>query len=152
VLSRASAVHKFKLVAGLKKFNYKAQDPEERRIGRKVAVTGDGINDVPALKLSDVGMSMNDGSVAAKEVSSIILTENDFEATLKAVMWGRNIFQNISRFLQFQVTVNVSVLVVIFVGTITFGQPPLNAVQLLWLNLIMDTFAALSLSTEPPLP
>ena len=141
VLARASAHHKYLLVAGLK-----------AAFNRKVSVTGDGINDVEALKLSDVGMVMNDGSVAAKEESSLILTENDFEATLKAVMWGRNIFHNISRFLQFQVTVNVSVLVVIFVGTIVFGRPPLNAVQLLWLNLIMDTFAALSLSTEPPLP
>lgn len=140
VLSRATASDKHKLVAGLKAV-----------YGRNVAVTGDGINDVEALKLANVGMVMNSGVTAAKEESSIILTENDFEATLRAVMWGRNIFHNISRFLQFQVTVNVSVLVVIFVGTIVFAHSPLNAVQLLWINLIMDTFAALSLSTEPPL-
>jgi magnesium-transporting ATPase (P-type) len=116
-----------------------------------VAVTGDGINDVEALEISDVGMTMNSGATAAKEVSSIILTENDFEASLRAVMWGRNIFHNISRFIQFQVTVNISALVTIFVGIIVFSNSPLNAVQLLWINLIMDTFAALSLSTEPPL-
>jgi magnesium-transporting ATPase (P-type) len=96
-------------------------------------------------------MAMNSGSAAAKEVSSIILTQNDFEASLRAVMWGRNIFHNISRFIQFQVTVNISALVTIFVGTIVFSNCPLNAVQLLWINLIMDTFAALALSTEPPL-
>ena len=96
-------------------------------------------------------MTMNSGATAAKEVSSIVLTENDFEASLRAVMWGRNIFHNISRFIQFQVTVNISVLVTIFTGIIVFSNSPLNAVQLLWINLIMDTFAALSLSTEPPL-
>jgi Ca2+ transporting ATPase len=140
VLARATAEDKLKLVAGLKAI-----------CNKNVAVTGDGINDVDALMLSDVGMTMNSGAVAAKDVSSIILTENDFEASLRAVMWGRNIFHNISRFIQFQVTVNISVLVTIFVGIILFANSPLNAVQLLWINLIMDTFAALSLSTEPPL-
>ena len=142
VLARATAEDKLKLVAGLK---------AHWGLNKNVAVTGDGINDVEALIHSDVGMTMNSGAVAAKDVSSIILTENDFEASLRAVMWGRNIFHNISRFIQFQVTVNISVLVTIFVGIILFANSPLNAVQLLWINLIMDTFAALSLSTEPPL-
>lgn len=140
VLARATADDKYKLTAGLKYI-----------LEENVSVTGEGLPDREALKLSDVGMTMADGDVAAKEVSSIILTENDFEACLKAVMWGRNIFLNISRFIQFQVTVNISVLVTIFAGTIFFAHSPLNAVQLLWINLIMDTFAALSLSTEPPL-
>jgi magnesium-transporting ATPase (P-type) len=139
VIARATAADKHLLVQGLKYLN------------KNVAVTGDGLNDVSALNLSDVGMAMNSGSAAAKEVSSIILTQNDFEASLRAVMWGRNIFHNISRFIQFQVTVNISALVTIFVGTIVFSNCPLNAVQLLWINLIMDTFAALALSTEPPL-
>jgi len=140
VLARATASDKHILVAGLKSVHK-----------RVVAVTGDGINDVDALNLSDVGISMGTGAAAAKEVSSIVLTADDFEASLRAVMWGRNIFHNISRFIQFQVTVNISVLVTVFVGIIAFNQSPMNAVQLLWINLIMDTFAALSLSTEPPL-
>jgi P-type E1-E2 ATPase len=90
VLARATASDKHMLVAGLKSV-----------LNRMVAVTGDGLNDVEALNLSDVGMSMNSGAAAAKEVSSIVLTENDFEASLRAVMWGRNIFHNISRFIQF---------------------------------------------------
>jgi magnesium-transporting ATPase (P-type) len=94
---------------------------------------------------------MGSGAAAAKEVSSIVLTADDFEASLRAVMWGRNIYHNISRFIQFQVTVNISALVTIFVGIIIFNESPMTAVQLLWINLIMDTFAALALSTEPPL-
>ena len=90
VLARATAEDKLKLVAGLK---------AHWGLNKNVAVTGDGINDVEALIHSDVGMTMNSGAVAAKDVSSIILTENDFEASLRAVMWGRNIFHNISRFI-----------------------------------------------------
>jgi len=96
-------------------------------------------------------MSMGTGVSAAKENSDIILTANDFEASLRAVMWGRNIFHNITRFLQFQITVNISVLVTVFLGILIFNEQPLTSVQLLWINLIMDTFAALALSSEPPL-
>lgn len=117
VLARATASDKHVLVAGLKSVNNKV-----------VAVTGDGINDVDALNLSDVGISMGSGAAAAKEVSSIVLTGDDFEASLRAVMWGRNIFHNISRFIQFQVTVNISVLVTVFVGIIAFNQSPMTAV------------------------
>jgi P-type E1-E2 ATPase len=140
VLARATAADKLLLVAGLQSV-----------YGRKVAVTGDGINDVAALTLSDVGISMGSGSSAAKEVSSLVLTGDDFEASLRAVMWGRNIYHNISRFIQFQVTVNISALFTIFIGIILFQEQPLTSVQLLWINLIMDTFAALALATEPPL-
>lgn len=122
-----------------------------QQIGRKVAATGDGINDIDAIKKVDVGISMGSGVAAAKEVSDLILTGDDFEASLRAVMWGRNIYNNITRFLQFQVTVNVSILVILFIGNIVFNMPPITSVQLLWINLIMDIFAALALSTEPPL-
>lgn len=95
---------------------------------------------------------MGSGCSAAKEVSDMILTDDDFEATLRAVMWGRNIYQNIGRFLQFQVTVNISAVLTVIIGSIWLMESPISAVQLLWINLIMDTFAAFALSTEPPLP
>jgi len=140
VLARATAADKLLLVTGLK------------ALGKCVSVTGDGINDVVALERADVGLAMGSGCSAAKESSDIILTDDDFEASLRAVMWGRNIFHNISRFLQFQLTVNISVVITIFIGICTFAESPLSPVQLLWINLIMDTFAAFALSTEPPLP
>lgn len=95
---------------------------------------------------------MGSGCSAAKELSDIVLTEDDFEATLRAVMWGRNIYHNVSRFLQFQVTVNLSCLLLVFVAPMVLGESPFSAVQLLWLNLIMDSLAAFALGTEPPLP
>lgn len=139
VLARADATDKLTLIVGLQTIN------------RKVAATGDGINDLAAISHADVGISMGSGVAAAKEASDIVLTGDDFEASLRAVMWGRNIYHNITRFLQFQVTVNISLLVVLFIGIIWFGQQPFTSVQLLWINLIMDIFAALALSTEPPL-
>ena len=119
---------------------------------RVVTVTGEGINDVLALEVADVGLAMGNGCSAAKEKADLILTDNDFEASLRAIMWGRNIYHNVSRFLQFQVTVNLSALLTVAFGMLIFAQSPINPVQLLWINLIMDTFAALALSTEPPLP
>lgn len=139
VLARANASDKHMLIVGLQGLN------------RKVAATGDGINDLDAIARADVGISMGSGVAAAKEASDLILTGDDFEASLRAVMWGRNIYHNITRFLQFQVTVNISCLVVLFIGIILFNQQPLTSVQLLWINLIMDIFAALALATEPPL-
>lgn len=139
VLARADASDKLTLIVGLQSMN------------RKVAATGDGINDLAAISHAEVGISMGSGVAAAKEVSDIVLTGDDFEASLRAVMWGRNIYHNITRFLQFQVTVNISLLVILFIGIIWFGQSPITSVQLLWINLIMDIFAALALATEPPL-
>lgn len=139
VLARATPNDRLMLVTGLK------------AIGKSVAVSGSGINDVEALQAADVGLAMGSGCSAAKEAADLVLTDNDFEATLRAVMWGRNIYHNVSRFLQFQVTVNISALATVFIGGIIFGESPLSAVQLLWINLIMDTFAAIALSTEPPL-
>lgn len=93
-----------------------------------VAATGDGINDVEALGRADVGFAMGSGCSAAKEAASVVLIEDDFEAGLRAVMWGRNIYANVSRFLQFQVTVNISVIATVFFGIIILGTSPLSAV------------------------
>lgn len=139
VLTRATAKDKYLLTLGLKNH------------AKKVAVTADGINDCLALQAADVGIAFGSGCSAAKESADIILTDNDFGASLHAIMWGRNIYQNISRFLQCQATVNVSCLATVAIGSMIFGQSPLTSVQLLWINLIMDVFAALALSTEPPL-
>lgn len=139
VLARANSDDKLLMVIGLKNTN------------RTVAVTGDGINDIEALEHSDVGLAMGTGCSAAKNASSLILADDDFESAIRAVMWGRNIYHNVGRFLQFQLTVNVSVLLLVIVGILFFGESPLNPVQLLWVNLIMDTFAAIALSTEPPM-
>lgn len=117
---------------------------------RKVAVIGEGMNDVKAFKAAHVSLAMGSGTSYAKNNASMILTENDFEAALKAVMWGRNIYTNIKRFLQFQVTINFSVILIILLGMFKFAQSPFNVVDLLWINLIMDTLGALSLATLPP--
>lgn len=139
VLARARPEHKHMMVVGL------------RELGKSVVVTGDGINDVKSIQVADVGLAMGSGCSAAKEVSDIILVGDDFGATVEAVKWGRNIYHNVGRFLQFQVTVNLSVIFTIAIGAPILAESPLSAVQLLWINLIMDTFAALALATEPPL-
>jgi magnesium-transporting ATPase (P-type) len=94
---------------------------------------------------------MGSGCAAAKEASSLVLLDDDIQASLKSLMWGRNIFQNVARFLQFQITVNISICYTVFIGCIFFAETPISPVGLLWINLIMDTFAALALATEPPL-
>jgi len=120
-------------------------------VGEVVGVTGDGTNDGPALKAADVGLSMGlSGTDVAKKASDIIIMDDNFSSIVKAVLWGRSVFDNIRKFLQFQLTVNVVALTITFVSAVAGYKPPLNAVMMLWVNLIMDTMGALALGTEPP--
>ncbi|XP_065810783.1 plasma membrane calcium-transporting ATPase 2 isoform X11 [Labrus bergylta] len=144
VLARSSPTDKHTLVKGI----IDSTMVDQRQV---VAVTGDGTNDGPALKKADVGFAMGiAGTDVAKEASDIILTDDNFSSIVKAVMWGRNVYDSISKFLQFQLTVNVVAVIVAFTGACITQDSPLKAVQMLWVNLIMDTFASLALATEPP--
>ncbi|XP_038636916.1 plasma membrane calcium-transporting ATPase 1a isoform X1 [Scyliorhinus canicula] len=144
VLARSSPTDKHTLVKGI----IDSTVLERKQV---VAVTGDGTNDGPALKKADVGFAMGiAGTDVAKEASDIILTDDNFSSIVKAVMWGRNVYDSISKFLQFQLTVNVVAVIVAFTGACITQDSPLKAVQMLWVNLIMDTFASLALATEPP--
>ena len=138
VMSRSAPEDKYNMVTGLKQGDH------------VVAVTGDGTNDAPALKKANIGFAMESGSAVAKEAAGIILLDDNFSSIVLACKWGRNIFDSIRKFVQFQMTINVVALVLAFLGSAVFGVSPLNAVEMLWINLIMDTFAALALATEPP--
>ncbi|KAJ3214536.1 hypothetical protein HDU67_001506 [Dinochytrium kinnereticum] len=143
VLARSSPTDKQLLVAGLKE------------LGETVAVTGDGTNDGPALKLADIGFSMGiAGTEVAKEASSIILMDDSFSSVVSAIMWGRSVNDSVRKFLQFQLSVNVSAVAITFISALTDPSEGsvLTAVQLLWVNLIMDSLAALALATERPTP
>ncbi|CAH8854419.1 unnamed protein product [Trichobilharzia szidati] len=144
VLARSSPQDKYTLVSGI----IDSHISTRREV---VAVTGDGTNDGPALKKADVGFAMGiAGTDVAKEASDIILTDDNFTSIVKAVMWGRNVYDSISKFLQFQLTVNMVAIIVAFIGACFITDSPLKAVQMLWVNLIMDTLASLALATEIP--
>lgn len=138
IISRARPMDKKRLVETL------------QRLGQVVAVTGDGTNDAPALKAAHVGLSMGDGTSVAKEASDITIVDNSFASIGKAVMWGRSLYQNIQRFLLFQLTVNVTACLLVLVGAFMGTESPLTVTQMLWINLIMDTFAAMALASLPP--
>ena len=139
VLARSQPEHKYMLVTGLKELNC------------VVAVTGDGNNDVPALNKADVGFSMGiAGTDVCRNASSIVLTNDDFCSVIVAILYGRNIYDNVRKFLQFQLTVNCAAMFIVFVGALFLADEALTPVQMLWVNLIMDTLAALALATEPP--
>ena len=139
VLARSSPQDKYVLVDTLKKMR------------RVCCVTGDGTNDAPALKKADVGLSMGMcGTEVAKEASDIVLLDDNFASIVASIMWGRCVYDNIRKFLQFQLTVNMVALTTAFFAALFEFGTPLTAVQLLWVNLIMDTLAALALATEPP--
>jgi magnesium-transporting ATPase (P-type) len=141
VLARSTYEDKLHLIVGLK------------QIGSQVAVTADGINDSAALKEANVGFCMGiSGCEVAKDASDIIILDDNFNSVFKATLWGRNILDNIRKFIQFQMTVNGVCLVITFLGGATLGTPPFSVIQLLWVNMIMDTLAAISLATEPPNP
>jgi len=139
ILARARPLDKFRMVRLL-------QDQ-----GHVVAVTGDGTNDAPALKKADVGLAMGiAGTEVAKEASKIVLLDDSFATIVKAVQWGRSLYENIQRFILFQLTINVSALLIAFLGPFLGVKPPFTVLQLLWINVIMDTFAAIALCSEPP--
>ena len=138
IIARARPMDKKRLIEALQKR------------GEVVAVTGDGTNDAPALKAAQVGLSMGDGTSVAKEASDITIVDNSFSSIGRAVMWGRSLYQNIRRFILFQMTVNVAACLIVLAGAFMGMQSPLTVTQMLWVNLIMDTFASMALASLPP--
>lgn len=143
-------VDDFKIIARARPLDKKRLVEALQRRNEVVAVTGDGTNDAPALKAAHVGLSMGDGTSVAKEASDITIVDNSFASIGRAVMWGRSLYKNIQRFILFQLTVNVVACLIVLCGAFMNTQSPLTVTQMLWVNLIMDTFAAMALASLPP--
>ena len=143
-------VPELKIIARARPMDKKRLVETLQRLNQVVAVTGDGTNDAPALRAAQVGLSMGDGTSVAKEASDITIIDNSFASIGKAVMWGRSLYQNIQRFLLFQLTVNVTACLIVLIGAFMGTESPLTVTQMLWINLIMDTFAAMALASLPP--
>jgi Ca2+ transporting ATPase len=140
VLARSTPEDKFALIIGLKS------------VGSTVAVTADGIADAKALENASVGFCMGiSGCDVAKDSAHIVILDDNFNSVFRATQWGKNVLDSIRKFVQFQMTVNIVCLVITFIGGTTLGDSPFSVIQILWINMIMDTLAAVSLATEPPL-
>ena len=138
IMARSKPIHKYALVLGLKELKY------------TVAVTGDGTNDAPALSKSDVGFSMMNGTDIAKNSSDIILMDNNFSSIVTAIKYGRNVIDNLRKFIQFQLVINLTICALVITCACIGSQTPINSIQILWIDLIMDCLATLSLATEVP--
>jgi len=137
IIARATSEDRFLLVSGIK----------QRR--GLIGMTGDSIADAKALQKADVGLCMGSGCDVAKDSSDLIILDDNFVSIHKAIKWGRAIFDNVRKFLQFQLTINISICFVTILGGLSLGHPPLNVVQMLWVNLIMDILGAIAIGTEP---
>ncbi|MBO4964881.1 MAG: calcium-translocating P-type ATPase, PMCA-type [Muribaculaceae bacterium] len=146
----AERVEDFKIIARARPMDKKRLVEALRSQNEVIAVTGDGTNDAPALKAAHVGLSMGDGTAVAKEASDITIIDNSFSSIGRAVLWGRSLYRNIQRFILFQLTVNVVACLIVLCGSFMGLQSPLTVTQMLWVNLIMDTFAAVALASLPP--
>ena len=137
IIARATAEDKFILIAGIK------------QAGGLVAMTGDSIADATALKEAEVGLCMGSGCQVAKDHSDLVILDNNFASIYRSIKWGRAIFDNVRKFLQFQLTINISLCAIVILTGATLGHSPLNVIQLLWVNLIMDILGAIAIGTEP---
>lgn len=140
VIGRAEPEDKLRLVVGLSR----NEEP------RQVAIVGEGINDVEAFDAADVSFAVAKGSSLARNTASMVLMTNDFDSCIQAIKWGRNIYMNVRRFLQFQITCNITAVIVVLVSYCTLTESALGAVQLIYINLIMDVFGAIALATTRP--
>ncbi len=143
-------VYQIKIIARARPLDKKRLVEALTRAGEVVAVTGDGTNDAPALKAAHVGLSMGSGTSVAKEASDVTILDDSFASIVRAVMWGRSLYRNIQRFILFQMTVNVVACLTVLIGAFSGSESPLSVTQMLWVNLIMDTFAAMAMSSLPP--
>lgn len=145
VIARATPQDKLVLTKGFRQIH-------DSGVHKIVAVSGEGFADVPALEAANVGFSMGSGVPAAKYAANMILVNDNIKSIINAIVWGRNIYGNVRRFLQFQITFNITTLLIVFIGGIFRGATLFSVLQLLWINLIMDTIAAVALAAEKPQP